>query len=464
MPRLSLYRPNRTNDYRFLDRTISEMYTVGGLDIYIHKYLGPRTGMGDTEDSGNYDPTQPNYTQQDPLFIQDLLLGENRDRAYDPDIYRLRGVYNVQDIDFDLTQFGLFLQNDTLFITFHYNDMIDTIGRKLMSGDVLEVPNLRDMNPLDPAIPRALPRYYVIQDTNFASEGFSQTWLPHLWRVKATPLVNSQEYKEILDRPFMPEQIWDDGNFYPQGSIVNSGDQYYQATQDVPPGTDITDRDYWTEIENPSTVAQESSTRPRDLEINDAILAAAELEVPLSGYDTVRFYIFPTNPDGTPADPAGVTVDQLLPTTDQSGVSVSGASQTPRSDGWTMGYLTGDGIAPNGLPVTPGVSFPANPQEGDYALRLDYFPNRLFRYNGRRWLKIEENVRTDLSNGPANNTLRSSFVNNQYTVQTTDQGDIPSRQSLSQLLKPRADNGNDGGNKPARRRPGTQPGQPNLED
>jgi hypothetical protein len=461
MPRLSLYRPNRTNDYRFFDRTISEMYTVGGLDIYVHKYLGPKTGQGAAPDSGNFDATQPNYDSENPLFIQDLLLLENRDRAYDPDVYRLRGVYNVQDIDFDLTQFGLFLQNDTLFITFHYNDMIDTVGRKLMSGDVIEVPNLRDMNPLDPAIPRALPRYYVIQDANFASEGFSQTWMPHLWRVKATPLVNAQEYQEILNKPFVSEQIWDDGNFYPQGSIVNSGDVYYQALQDVPPGTDITDTAYWAEID-PPTEADRGSTRPRDLAINDAVLAQAEIEVPLSGYDTVKFYIFPTNPDGTPADPSSITVDSSLVNISQTGVNSADAAQSPLANGYTMGYLTGDGIAPNGLPVTPGVSFPANAQEGQYCLRLDYFPNRLFRFNGRTWIRIEDNVRTDLTNGPMNNTLRSSFVNNTYTVPTTDQGNIPSRQSLSELLQPRADNGNDGGDKPANPRPFNQPGQPNI--
>ncbi len=458
MPRLSMWRPNRTNDYRFFDKTISEMYTVGGLDLYIHKYLGPKTGTGDSAESGNYDPTQPNYTFEDPLFVQDLLLGENRDRAYDPDIYRMRGVYNVQNIDFDLTQFGLFLNNDTLFITFHYNDMIDTIQRKLMSGDVIEVPNLRDLNPLNAAIPRALPRYYVIQDAAFASEGFSQTWLPHLWRVKATPLSNTQEYKEILDKPLTTENIWDPGQYWSQGTIVNYGDNYYQARADVPVGTDITDTTYWLPIDPPS-VADQASSRPKDLEINDAILAAAELEVPLSGYDTVKFYIFPTNADGTPADPSSITIDQTLPTADQSGVNVADQSVTPRADGYTMGYLTGDGIAPNGLPVTPGVSFPANPREGQYALRLDYFPNRLFRYNGRAWVKIEENVRTDLTNGPQNDTLRSSFVNNTYTVPTTDLGNIPSRQSLSEILRPRADNGDNNGFKDANPYPPTQPGQ-----
>jgi len=452
MPRLSLYRPNRTRDYQFLDRTIAEMYTVGGLDIYVHKYLGPKTGGTDSTESGNYDATQPQYSSENPLFIQDLLLLENRDRAYDPDVYQMRGVYNAQDIDFDLTQFGLFLNNDTLFITFHYNDMIDTIGRKLMSGDVIEVPNLRDMNPLNAAIPRALPKYYVIQDASFASEGFSQTWMPHLWRVKCTPMVNAQEYQEILNKPFETENIWDSGNFYPPGFIVNASDTYYRARTSVPVVADITDNNYWEEID-PPTSSETQSTRPRDLEINDAILLQSEIEVPLSGYDTVKFYIFPTNPDGTPADPNGVTIDGTQDTVDATYPNVAGEAQTPTSDGYTMGYLTGDGVAPNGLPVTPGISFPANPRQGDYSLRLDYFPNRLFRFNGKTWIKIEDDVRTDLTNGPSNQTLRSGFVNNTYTVSTTDLGNIPSRQSLSDLLKPRADNGDDNGNLPPNPRP-----------
>ena len=99
MPRLSLYRPNKQNDYRFFDRTISEQLTVGGTDLYIHKYLGPQTG------TTSVDATQPNYDILAPTNIQDLLFLENRDRIYDKNIYRLRGHYNVQNLDFDLSQF-----------------------------------------------------------------------------------------------------------------------------------------------------------------------------------------------------------------------------------------------------------------------------------------------------------------------------------------------------------------------
>jgi hypothetical protein len=152
----------------------------------------------------------------------------------------------------------------------------------------------------------------------------------------------------------------------------------------------------------------------------------------------VKFYILPTNPDGTPANPATYTADYTGTTLD---TTVSNENLTPRADGYTQGYLTGDGIAPNGLPVTPGVSFPTNPELGQYCLRLDYFPQRLFRYNGSMWVKIEEVVRTQLTPGASNQTLRSSFVNNTKEVQTTDRGPIPSRQSLNDALIPKADNG-----------------------
>ena len=453
MPRLSLYRPNRQNDYKFIDRTVMEMYQVGGVDMFVHKYLGPQIHGDDSSSvsGGTQDATQPAYNSENPLFIEDLFLLENRNRKYDDDVYQMRGVYNAQDIDFDLSQFGLFLNNDTLFITFHYNFMIDTIGRKLMSGDVLELPNLKDFNPLDSGIARAIPKYYVIQDASFASEGFSQTWLPHLWRVKATPLVSAQEYNDILDKPFEVENIWDNGNYYPKGSIVLSGSTYYKAIDEVDPGVEITDTTKWEE-HTPLSEIETFGTVVNDRSINDKILTQAEYEVPLSGYDTVKFYIVATNEDGTPADPNSYTVDNTEITVDTTNIDVDNQPVSPRANGYTLGYLTGDGLAPNGLPVIPGIQFPSNPQDGDFALRLDYYPNRLFRYNGARWVKYEDDVRTNLTPGDItkavtgydkpvqSQTQRSSFVNNTNETNTEDRGKIPERQSLSKLLKPQADN------------------------
>jgi len=70
MPRLSLYKPNKSKDYEFLDNIIREQFTVGGTDIHIHKYVG----------------TDDGETAKDHTQIQDMMFLENRDRKYDPDI------------------------------------------------------------------------------------------------------------------------------------------------------------------------------------------------------------------------------------------------------------------------------------------------------------------------------------------------------------------------------------------
>jgi hypothetical protein len=147
-------------------------------------------------------------------------------------------------------------------------------------------------------------------------------------------MVNAQEYSQIIDQPFMPENIWDSGNFYPQGEVVNNGGTYYTANKNVPPGTDITNTEYWTVITNPDTVGDKQTTRPKDLQINDAILTQAYEDVPLSGYDNVKFYILPTGPNGEPGS-AGLTADDTYPTADGT---QTGEGITPNGFGYAQGY------------------------------------------------------------------------------------------------------------------------------
>ena len=120
MPRISLYRPNKTADYEFIDKQVYEMFTVGGTDLHVHKYLGPKNTS-----SENATAEQPTYDAVAETNIQDLLFLENRDRKYDDEIYTIRGHYNLADTDFNLSQFGLFLQNDTIFMTVHINSSVE---------------------------------------------------------------------------------------------------------------------------------------------------------------------------------------------------------------------------------------------------------------------------------------------------------------------------------------------------
>jgi len=455
LPRLSLWKDGKhSNDYRYFDRQIAEMFTIGGTGINLHKYLGTndqsitltassaQNAIGKTiniSDTSSVKPgdfvygtniakgsriatknatsitltldttapitsgttlkfssdaTQPGYINESGKNIQDLLFLENRDRKYDTSIYSLRGIYNVSDNDFDLSQFGLFLNSGTLFMTFHLKEMVESIGRKIMNGDVLELQHLKDYDALDADLPAALKRYYVVSDANRASEGFSPTWWPHLWRVKLQPLVDSQEYKDLLNN-------------------IKAGDDTDQ------------------------TLGSILSSYQKFVDINDSIIAQAEADVPYSGYDVNPLYTLGLKENGLPEDPFDPRADQTNLNINTAALTADRGLLTP--DKSIKGYLTGDGKAPNGYTVLSGVAFPTSPKLGTYFLRLDFTPNRLFRWNGTKWEKVEDVQRSPLTPGPTNRTLRSTFANNTAT-HTNSSGEVYNeRQALNEIFKPRAD-------------------------
>ena len=387
MPRLSIYKPEKGNDYKFFDRTIKEQFTVGGTDIFLHKYIGPYD-QGATNKDGAASPTQPNYSgNRSETTIQDLLFLENRDRKYSSDVYVVRGIYNVQDMDFNLSQFGMFLQNDTIFMTVHLNDIVERIGRKPMSGDVIELPHMKDDFSLDANIPIALKRFYVVEDVNRAAEGFSATWWPHLLRLKLKTLVDSQEFRDIL------------------------GD-----------------------AETTGSLASYMSTYNKEKEINTAIVQQAESDAPRSGFNYKQFYVAPIDERGN-IRTDNVNADGSI-ATDKT---VNAVIDTPASSYYGF-YYDGDGVPPNGNPAGFGTSFPTTSvDKGDYFLRTDFLPNRLFRYDGVRWVKVEDSVRMTMSNTDTKNTFKSQFVNSSGT-NTINGLTVQQRQSLTDALKPQADN------------------------
>ena len=100
------------------------------------------------------------------------------------------------------------------------------------------------------------------------------------------------------------------------------------------------------------------------------------------------------------------------------------------------GYMTGDGQAPNGFPTGAGISFPQNPQVGDYFLRIDYLPQILYRWEGTRWIRISENVRTETGFADATNqSLLNSFINDPNNIYVNSDGStVPELQPLSTIL------------------------------
>tara|TARA_B100000945_G_scaffold77233_1_gene59598 strand:+ start:1212 stop:2375 length:1164 start_codon:yes stop_codon:yes gene_type:complete len=384
MPRLSLYKPEKGHDYTFLDKTVVEMFTVGGTDVFVHKYLGPKNPAEADATSDN-----PRYDSVKETNIQDMLFLENRDRKYDSSIYSIRGIYNVQDIDFDMSQFGLFLQNDTLFMTIPITSSVKTLGRKVMPGDVFELPHLKDEYALND-FNVALKRFYVVEDVNRAAEGFSASWYPHLYRVKLKQIYDSQEFKEILQKD------------------AGAGDG--------------------------KTLRDVLSTYEKEMQINNAVVAQAEANTKKAGYDTTNLYTLQVDDKGKPEL---VTTDTSTLDTTTHNTLTDRINQTPSKSGYD-GYLLGDGLAPNGEVFGFGISFPSASDKGDYFLRTDFLPNRLFRYDGGRWIKMEDNVRMTLSNTDTRSNLKGTFVNNTKTS-TIGGESVTERQALSKALKPKAD-------------------------
>lgn len=255
MSRMSLWDRRKNDDYNFIDESIREMFNIGGVETLLHKYIG----VYDQGETG--DATQPSVAasrKKGIRQIQDLFFLENRDRAYDPNIYELRSVYNVQDTEFDIRQFGLFLESDVLYLEFHINSVLEAIGRKLMSGDVLEFPHLRDDALLDPDAP-AVNKYYYVEDVNRAAGGWSAIWRPHIFRAKIKPLTDSQEFDDILSRRA------EDADGFPSEFDVRSLI------------SDFRDQ----------------------IEISDAIREQAESDVLLRNFETIHFYVVPGDEEGT---------------------------------------------------------------------------------------------------------------------------------------------------------------------
>ncbi len=362
MPRLTLYKPTKTNDFHFMDRQIREQFWIGGTGVNVHKYVGPASQPDQN------DPSQPNYIEGrevDPLSgdfinidsiinetkIQDLLFLENRDRKYDPDIYDLRGIYNVQDNDFDLTQFGMFLANDQFYMTFHTNDMVELLGRKLLPGDVLELPHLRDDLLLD-ANKAPISKYYVVADGNRGAEGFSQTWYSHIWRVKLNPLTDAQEFNDIL------------------GDAANN-----------------------------ATLNHDISTYKSEFNVSDAIVASAAQD----------------DPDGTSL------LDHLY------------GFDHPTAGG----VVIQDNTYNHGETIASGSAFPADANEGEYFIRTDFSPNRMFVRRGSKWNRSYDNV-TDKT--WVDRTYNASDYITEDAKSMVNDEEFNRKQAISDVILPRPDN------------------------
>lgn len=388
MPKISLWSPVKGSDYQFIDKTVGELFRMSCDSVLVHEYLGPTT---DANGSTNTSLTT----------IQDVLFLQNNNRKYNPNVIEMRGHHVPQDVNYDLSQFGVFLSSDVIRISFHFNDMMDSLGRKLIAGDVLEVPSMRDVAIFDNAV--GINRYYVVQDALYLAAGYGPKWFPHVWLVRAKLMTASTEFSQITEQAATGQTAGGVG----QGiGIMPDG---FTATSD--------------QNGNPGIGANPNITDSLNLfckiiGISDAVVAQAEQNAFFDPkfFESANLYIY--------LDP--VTNYPII------------ASNYFSGDGAPPNYSTdlGQDLVPSGPLVGAGISFPPGMTDGQYYLRIDYFPERLFQKQGNYFKFVEENV---LKIWTSYNRILDSYIDNINDTILSDGTIIPEKQALSTILKEKVD-------------------------
>ncbi len=357
MPRISLWSPQKGTDFNFIDRTVGENFNIAGDGILIHMYEGPTTDA-----TGNVNTSL--------TTIQDVLFQTNNNRKYNPNVIELKGYHQPQDVTYDLQQFGVFLSSDVLRVFFHYNNMLDALGRKLMAGDVLEFPSLVSTPIFDNAV--GINRYYVVQDALQAASGYGPKWFPHIWLVRAKLLKASMEFNEIIDQASTGQTLGGVGQgigIMPDGfsdTVDNNGNPGIGQNPDITNSLNLFNQIIGLSNQISAEAACNAFFDPKF-------------------YESANLYIY--------LDP-----NTNYPIIGSNFFSGDGAPPNQPTD-----------LKPGGPLVGCGITFPTTMNDGEYFLRIDYYPERLFQKQGNIFKLIEVNV---LKHWTAYNRVLDTFIDN----------------------------------------------------
>lgn len=155
--------------------------------------------------------------------------------------------------------------------------------------------------------------------------------------------------------------------------------------------------------DNDDTLRDLLSNRDFEADVNQGVLEQAEIDALKSGYDISHLYRIDGFGD---ADQDRIDIREI---TDNE-------MNVPAAKAGYDGYLIGDDFAPNGASFGRGIEFPKEPEFGDYFLRTDFLPNRLFKFDGAKWIRVHDNVRMTMTNSEDRQTQKTKFVNEKEFV------------------------------------------------
>ena len=174
-----LYRKYRDKTYNYIDKATKTFYEMGGGLVHVYPLLGFY------DNDGNY----KDLVTENGVSIGDPVLNENNKRKYSHTTYELYMITNMNPPNFSWNYAGInILDTNVQEFSVHYNAMIAAIGRKIIVGDVIELPWQRDMDVLGKE--RAQSKFYVITESAREESGWGPNYHFYTWKLKAKPVMD----------------------------------------------------------------------------------------------------------------------------------------------------------------------------------------------------------------------------------------------------------------------------------
>lgn len=307
--------------------------------------------------------------------VSDPVFNENSKRKYSHITFDLYGYTKMNTPTFSFSFSGLsLLDGDEKEISWHYNSMVSQLGRKIVVGDVIEVSWMRDLDILGKDY--AANKFYVVTESARDENGWAPNYKYHLWKTKMKPITNSPEFSDL----FSPSTDPDDP-FYEDINSPNGG----------------------------GGINLDNTTQDKELDIMDSILEEAEAGVSFRLHDEHHVYLDENMELYVDKRPNIVGID---------GIPAESTCEE----------------------VKYGEFFPDSSEvkEGDYFLRIDYDPPRLFKRvadNGRTgWAIIEFDDREKWTGVPA---ILRNVINNENSFENEMGETVQMRAHIKDLVKAR---------------------------
>jgi hypothetical protein len=202
--------------------------------------------------------------------IQDVFLLENRDRDYAQTSVNIKCQYQPFDAIGDMGKFGFNILDQYIF-TCSFAQMVEKLGRPIITGDILEVcPEVAYDHNMN-----LVKKFVEVTDSGWSAEGYTAGWTPLIYRFVAQQLIPGQEHRDIINTVSKQKYGIDDSEFFSQISQVvtqdlTSSENIKKMAADAVPetGSDPSEISSGTSL---YAVPREGSYDGRDIYVEDAL-------------------------------------------------------------------------------------------------------------------------------------------------------------------------------------------------